>query len=93
MTVQKKLDGKLDMDAAIALHADLLKDLEAGQDVDIDCGTVSMCGAAAAQVLVSLSKTLQFSSHSLTLSRMSDAMRGDLKTLGLGAFFNGGQDV
>jgi anti-anti-sigma factor len=93
MTVTKKLESKLDVEAALVLHATLLPELQSGQDIVLDCTAVDMCGAAAAQVLISFSKALQASGHALTLQSVPENLRTDLSLLGLEEFFSGGLHV
>ena len=93
MTITIKLPPKLDIDAASALHADMLHMLQPNQDVALDCKDVDALGTAAAQLFFSLSKTLHFSGHSLKLQSISVALQGDFAALGMTDILLGDQHV
>ena len=86
MAADYALDPKLDMDGAVALHAALC---HVEDNIKINGAAVEICGAAAAQVLVSLARALKSSGYSLTLEFQSESLRADLTALGLEGYFKG----
>lgn len=85
-----KLQSRIDAPAAMGLHTELLEGIATPQDIILDCSAVEMIGAAAAQLLVSVSKTLQVAGgHTLKLQNIPQALRNDFATLGLSAYSEG----
>lgn len=84
MNTTTKLIPRVDSSSVQALHAEWLSlVLEAPQGMVLDCSAVEVLGAAGAQLMISLSKTLETSGLTLTLHNISKAMNDDLATLGL----------
>lgn len=80
-----KLQSRVDVSTATDLQAELMKGLASGQDVILDCSEVETFGTAAAQLLAAVARSLQTGGRSLKFLNISQAVQGDLETLGLTA--------
>jgi anti-anti-sigma regulatory factor len=90
MELTAKLPTRVETSSAQALHAEWLGHvIEARQEIVLDCSAVEVLGAAAAQLIVSLSKTLKTAGLNLKLHNISKAMNDDLATLGLQEYLRG----
>ena len=82
-----QIPPRADMAATMALAAELREKI----DMTIDGAAVSMCGAAMAQLLLVLDKTLREAGDNLHWHAMSEAMRNDLMILGLTEWLRKGE--
>ena len=75
------LDAVLDLNAASGLHSKLMA--ARGGDLMIDASAVERVGALCIQVLMSAAKTWEQEKHSLTFSKMSDALAKTMQLSGV----------
>lgn len=76
-----KLPDNLDLNAASAMHAQLLE--MKGQEIEVDASEVKKPGAQCIQVLVAAKKSWDADDKSLVIGSMSDAFENTLKILGI----------
>jgi anti-anti-sigma regulatory factor len=77
---------KADVSCVAGLREEWLSDLDAQHPVQIDCSGLETMSAAAAQLVLSLAKTMQAHGGSVKLTKVGEALREDFVLLGLQEF-------
>lgn len=78
-----KMQSRVDVAAAVDLQAELVKGFSSGQNIVLDCAQMETCGTAAAQLLMAAAHASRSGGQSLKFLNVSQAVQGDLETLGL----------
>ena len=86
MHCQLRFPAKADMTSVGSLRQEWLTQMENNIHAQISCAGVEVMTAAAAQLVVSLGKTLGAVGGSVVLTQLSPALREDFILLGLTEF-------